>query len=497
MLSPAEQVAEALETGDLTDEDRRAAVKTILSKATDWRFWAKPTQLEPPGDAWHIWADVGGRGSGKTRTGAEYMIDRSLQYHRAGVKHRAGLVGRTAADVRDVMVEGDSGVMACLDRRRIKGRYEPGKRRIVIPQLEATLHTYSAMEPESLRGPQHHSLWADEPAAWRQKTDAQGNTAWSNALFGLRLDARGLIPRVIATTTPKIIPLVKEWFDALKPCVRPRGHTGVHGGFRKNDDREGPRCGLISRDVVMTTRSLYDNIAHLAPSFVAKIVERYRDSPLGAQEIFGRLVEFVEGALWDMGRIEASRVRLIPPLSRTIVAVDPPAGFAAECGIIVLGLGANPAADGHRHVYVIDDYSLHGRAEVWGAEVIKAKRKYKASLVVAENNQGGDMVRSTIQLQDSSIRYEPIHAAKSKWERAEPVASAYRRVHHVDYLPELESQMCTWTDDEEWSPDRLDALVHGVRYLLPSIIGAPVQSFSPADLTLSSVHAQRGNDYGG
>lgn len=496
MPSPAEQIADQLFRGDLSPEERRAAVQVIAHRAPDWRFWARPNQLEPPGDDWQIWANVAGRGSGKTRTGAEWVIDRSFQYHRAGIKHRGGLVGRTAADVRDTMVEGDSGLMACLDRRKIKAKYEPGRRRIVIRPLQTILHTYSAMEPDSLRGPQHHTLWCDEPGAWRHRTDAQGNTAWTNALFGLRLDAPGLIPRVIATTTPKPIPLIKEWFDATSPCKRPAGHVGNHGARQTDDDRDGPRCGLLDKRVVMTRGSLYDNIAHLAPMFVGQIVERYRNSPLGAQEIFGRLVLSTPGALWNMVKIEASRRRSAPAMSRVIVAVDPPGETIAECGIVVLGVGA---AD--REVYILDDLSMSGRGEQWGAEVIKAFRDedhhypLAPSLVVAEKNQGGDMVRTVIHLQDPGVLYEGISASVDKWTRAEPVASAYDRVHHVDYFPDLEAQMCTWTKDDPVSPDRLDALVHGVRYLLPTIIAAPTQSLSAADIQLPPMHSQRPSPY--
>lgn len=495
MPSPAELVADKLyrEGNHLSDAERRQLARTLLRRKHDWRFWARPNQLEPPGKAWQIWANVAGRGSGKTRTGAEYMIDRSRQYHRAGIKHRGGLVGRTAADVRDTMVEGDSGLMACLEGRKIRAKYEPGKRRVVIKALDSIVHTYSAMEPESLRGPQHHTLWCDEPGAWRQKVDAQGNTAWTNGLFGLRLDAPGLIPRVIATTTPKPVPLIKEWFDATKPCRRPAGHKGTHGARQKGDTRDVPElCGKIDHRIVLTGGALYDNIAHLAPAFVAQIVERYRYSPLGAQEIMGQLVLSVEGALWDMARIEATRVRSAPPLSRVIVAVDPPGETIAECGIVVMGID-NTA----REVYILDDLSMRGRGEEWGAAVIKAYRDHNAGLVVAEKNQGGDMVRTVIHLQDASVLYHGITSSVDKWTRAEPVSSAYDRVHHVDYFPDLESQMCTWTDAETYSPDRLDALVHGVRYLLPAIIAPPAQSKSAADVTLSSLHTQRGDPFGG
>lgn len=479
--SPAELAAERIARDDLSPADRRRALAALGDQRRNWRFWARPNQLEPEGD-WHIWAIIAGRGAGKTRSGAEYVIDRSRQYHARRIPHRAGLVGRTAADVRDTMVGGQSGIMACLDRRKIRGRHEPSRRRIVIPSLDTIIHTYSAMEPDSLRGPEHHTLWADEPGAWRHIVDAQGNTAWSNAMFGLRLDAEGLIPRVVATTTPKPIPLIKEWFRAVTPCGRPQGHTGEHETKPLDIDPPGPACGWTNPGVVMTRGALYDNISHLAPTFVAQVVERYRNSPLGAQEIFGRLVLDVEGALWTAARIEAGRRNQAPELGYQIVAVDPPAGHIAECGIIGLGLAAHPERRERPEVYVVEDASMRGRADAWGAQVIATFHKMAAHAVVVENNQGGDMVRATIQLQDPNVPVVTVTAKSSKWERAEPVAAAYDRVHHVGYFADLESQMTTWTADETYSPDRMDALVHGVRHLLPQIVAPPIQPATPADL---------------
>lgn len=483
--SPAEVVAERLEElrDQLTGDERRELLSVAAKQRHRWPFWARSEQRQPAGTDWQTWVYLAGRGSGKTRAGAEFMLDRSEQYHAAGVKHRAGLIGRTAADVRDTMVEGASGIMACLDRRKVHGVHQPGRRRILIPKWRTEIHTYTAMEPESLRGPEHHTIWADEVAAWRQKVDDQGNTAWTNAMFGLRLDAPGLIPRVMASTTPKAIPLVREWMAAVTPCGRTRGHEGIHTPRPVDTDPNGPKCGHIDPSVVMTRGALHDNIAHLAASFVRLIVERYKDSPLGAQEIFGALLDRVEGALWDMARLEGIREHgAAPAMARIIVAVDPPAKWDAECGIIVLGIESEPRGPhGRPRVWVLDDMSMRGRAEDWGAQVITAVRKYAAATVVAEDNQGGDMVRATIQLQDASVPYQSVTAKVSKWERAEPVAAAYAdRVRHLGFLADLESQMTTWTEDDDWSPDRMDALVHGVRHLLPEIVTVPAQFVSPA-----------------
>lgn len=455
--SPAVLVARALARPDLPARERDRLVGIAARSRGDWRFWARPEQREPDGTSWIVWAVVAGRGFGKTRTGAEWMLDRSQRAADLNIEHRGFLIGRTAADVRDTMVEGPGGIMACLERRGIRGRYLPGKRRIDIPSLDTELHCYSAMEPDSLRGPEHHSGWGDEPAAWRHIVDLQGNTAWSNAMFGLRLDAEGLPPRVVATTTPKPILIVREWFDMV---------------------------AAGDPTIVMTKGALYDNLANLAPTFVAQIVERYRDSPLGLQEIFGELVLHVEGALWDPSRID--HVDEHPPLARRIVAVDPPGEQRAECGIMVMGISAgyiDRGIDGRprRHVYLLDDYTIRGTPEKWGRRVVDAFRDHEATLVIGERNQGGDMVRSTIHAVDPAVPFEPVTAVVDKWTRAEPVSAVYDRVHHVGVFGDLESQMCTWLPKDPVSPDRMDALVHGVRHLFPEITTPPAQSKSPVD----------------
>lgn len=469
-LSPAEQVALRLDELDLAPADREAVVLQLRGRERDWSgFVARPEQLEPPGDRWVIWPVVAGRGFGKTRTGAEYLLDRSRAYRRAGVKrHIAGLIGRTAADVRDTMIEGESGLMACLERRKIRARHFPGKRKVHIrdDRYRATIHTYSAMEPDSLRGPQHHTIWADEPAAWRHIVDDQGNTAWSNALFGLRLDAPGMRPRIVATTTPKPIPLVREWFEQI--------------------DRGDP-------DVVMTRGKLVDNLRNLAPSYVASVVRRYpRGSALARQEILGALVLTVEGALWSADRIQLGRVVSHPELARIIVAVDPPSEPTGEAGIVAVGIEQGRQDDMRRHCYVLEDASIGGRAEVWGLQAAACARRWGANIVY-ERNQGGDMVRATIQQQDPTLPCEWVQASTSKWERAEPVAAMYgslpdaekglpgqpSRVHHVGYFGMLESQMVTWTEKDPLSPDRMDALVHGVRFLMPDVALPPGRAVAP------------------
>lgn len=441
--------------------EEQAAILATLTEAeqaalnADWRFWARPEQLPPEGD-WWLWTVLAGRGFGKTRTGAEFILDRSIEFHRRGHRHRVALIGRTAADCRDTMVEGESGLAECAERRGIRLKYEPSKRRVTLPDLDTLMTTFSAEEPESLRGPQHHTVWGDEPASWSHKVDPQGNTAWTNAQFGLRLDPD---PRAILTGTPKPIPIIKALVaDAADP----------------------------SSGVRLTQGSLKDNIANLAPAFVRTILAQYGGTLLGAQEIDGLVVDRVEGALWQPEQIEGPRLRSesqVPALSKIVVGVDPPAESVAECGIVVVGVEANPANPLRRHVYVLDDLSVRGDAEDWAARAIEAYRKWGANEIVGEVNNGGDMVRAVIHLQDPSVAVRKVRATDGKRRRAEPVAMLYQqgRAHHVGYFGALEAQMTTWTDQPgEPSPDRMDALVWGVSGVLPGLGQAPARSKSAA-----------------
>lgn len=454
-LSAAQRIARL-------EPNEAAAVLATLSDAEvealerDWLFWARPEQVTPEG-LWWLWVVLAGRGFGKTRTGAEFVLGRAVDYHHRKVrKHRVALIGRTAADCRDTMIEGESGLAECAERRKIRLRYEPSKRRVTLPDLGTRMTAYSAEEPESLRGPQFHTLWGDEPASWAHKVDPQGNTAWTNAQFGLRLDPE---PRAILTGTPKPIPMVKALVE----------------------DSRDPASG-----VTLTQGSLRDNIANLAPQFVRVILAQYGGTLLGAQEIDGLLVDRVEGALWQPELIATYRLNsneLVPALSKIVVAVDPPAEEIAECGIVVLGVEANPANALRRHVYVLWDASMRGTADEWGQAVIAAYRTWNANMVVGEVNNGGDMVRAVVQLQDPGVPFHKVRASEGKRRRAEPVQAIYQqgRAHHVGTFAALEVQMTTWTDSpSDPSPDRMDALVWGVAELLPGLGAAPARSSSPA-----------------
>lgn len=393
-----------------------------------WDFWARPAQL-PPAGHWSTWLINAGRGFGKTRSGAEYVRD---GIERRG-RRRVALVAATAADARDVMVEGESGILAvCPPWNRPK--YEPSKRRLTWPN-GAIAVTYSADEPNRLRGPQHDDAWCDELASWRYPD------AWDMLLFGLRL---GADPRCCVTTTPKKTPLFK---DVLRDPA-----------------------------TAVTTGSTYDNAANLAANFLKRISERYEGTRLGQQELYAHLLEDSERALWKRARIEELRVRHAPDLDRIVVAVDPATSdseTANHTGIIVAGR----SADGHG--YTLADYSLIGSPAQWAAAVLRAFTDYHADRIVAEVNQGGAMVEHTIRSVEGGafVPFTAVRATRGKHVRAEPVSALYEqgRFHHVGTFADLEDEQCNWEPGDD-SPDRLDALVWAAHDLFPlaGIGGPPV-----------------------
>lgn len=424
---------------------QRAGVLADLSPSDlaalehDWRFWARPEQLAPAGD-WSIWLVLAGRGFGKTRSGAEFVRE---EVH-AGRAGRVALVGSTAADARDVIVEGESGILAtspAWDRPT----YEPSKRRLTWPNgAIATL--YSADEPERLRGPQHDLAWGDELAAWRYPD------AYDQLMFGLRLGAK---PRAIFTTTPKPVKLVT---DLLKD----------------------PSC-------VVTRGSTYANRANLAPAFFRQIIRKYEGTRLGRQELNAEVLEDVEGALWTLGMIESARLTLadlaLVKVGRTVVAIDPNVtkdASADEAGVVAVmrGVGRCPCGQS-RCGYVLRDASgLIGPME-WARRAVGLYHDLTADRIVAEINNGGDLVETQIRVVDARVAYKGVHAAKAKRTRAEPVAALYEqgRVHHIGTFPQLEDQLTRWVPDIGLpSPGRLDALVWGVTELMveqqfPALIG--------------------------
>jgi len=376
-----------------------------------WEAWARDNQLSPLG-RWTVWLNMGGRGSGKTRAGAEWVRKKK---ETTPFLH---LIGRTAADVRDVMVEGESGIMA-ISPPWDKPEYQRSKRRLVWKNGAQAI-TFSADEPESLRGPQCGGMWCDEPGAWRFATEA-----WDNASLGCRL---GMSPQSCLTTTPRVTKLIKR---------------------------------LVASSTTKVSRStVYENRANLAGEFFTEIVSRYEGTRFARQELEGLLIEDNEDALWHReSMLEAFRVTHAPDLVRIVVGVDPATTSeegSAETGIIVAGMAENG------HGYVLDDRSVHGSPKEWAEGAVAAYYTFFSDRIVGESNNGGDLVERNIRTVDGgeNVSYRKVNASRGKFIRAEPIASLYEqgRIHHVGTFPELEDQMCQWTPGEK-SPDRLDALV--------------------------------------
>jgi len=388
----------------------------VLAQLTRWSFVARPNQLPPEGN-WTKWLLLAGRGFGKTRCGAEWVC--KLAQNNPGI--RIACIAPTSADARDVMVEGESGILAC-SRIEIP-LYEPSKRRITWKNGSmATL--YSAEEPDRLRGPQHHYIWADEIAAWKYPE------TWDQALFGLRL---GTHPRVCITTTPRPIPVIKDLMT-------------------------DPHCTIVRG-------STYDNRDNLAQPFFDQIITKYEGTRLGRQELHAEILTDVEGALWTHGLIEQHRVHDHPALPRVVIGVDPAVTSGSssdETGIIVAGIGA----DGH--AYVIDDISIKASPNEWARVVVEAYRTHMADRIIGEVNQGGDLVETLIRTTDNTVSYKAVRASKGKYTRAEPISAIYEqgKVHHVGMHATLEDQMCDWVPGAAKSPDRMDALVYALTELM-------------------------------
>lgn len=392
-----------------------------LRDADPWRKTARWNQLPPDGQ-WRTWFVQSGRGFGKTRLAAEWTRQQITDHG----KRRVALVGATASDTRDVMVEGESGLLVCCERYGIHARYEPSRRRVTFPN-GAKAFLYSAEEPDRLRGPQHDAAWGDEIAAW---SDPE---AYDNLDMGLRL---GTDPRMVVTGTPKPVTLVRALVKRSK---------------------------ADESDVVVTRGALLDNAANLAPGFVSVMKARYAGTRIGRQELEGELLEDVEGALWSLAQIDATRLTELPEgvsLDVVVVGIDPEATsseHSAETGIVVVARGN----DGRG--YVLADYSIRSTPNVWGGAAVQAYDDWQADHVTPETNNGGEMVTSTLQTIRPTLPIHPVHASRGKVTRAEPISALYEqnRIHHIGTFPALEDQLANWIPGMK-SPDRLDALVHGL-----------------------------------
>lgn len=414
-----------------------------------WDFWGRPEQQEPPGD-WSIWLALAGRGWGKTRAGAEWI--RSIVCGKTplarGRHYRIALVAETAADCRDVIVRGESGILS-VHPPDFRPVYEPSKRLLTWPN-GATALLFNAVEPDQLRGPQFDAAWSDELAKWRYAQET-----WDNLQFGLRL---GDDPRQMITTTPRPIKTLKA--IAAEPGV------------------------------VITRGSTYDNANNLAQKFLDRIEDRYGGTRLGRQEIDAEIIDDSPDSLWRRASIDENRVTLkdgrhykggqvfkLPDMRRVVVAIDPAAksggsgegGEGAETGIIAAGLGV----DGRG--YVLDDVSCSLDPNGWARRACAAFDKHEGDLVVVEQNQGGEMVTAVLRSVRPTVPIKAEHASRGKVTRAEPVAALYAqgRISHVGSFPALEDQMVVFTPfgiEGGTTGDRVDALVWALTNLFPSII---------------------------
>lgn len=416
---PEDQVKEALAS---------LSKKQLEELNHDWYFWARPDQLEPDTD-WLTWFCCAGRGWGKTRAGVEWVRHRVKR----GDK-RIAAVAATNSDILRTMVQGESGFLNhCWEGdKTYKGahigfpEWSPTKRTLSWAN-GARVEFFSSEEPERLRGPQYHSAWADELAAWNKDEDT-----WSMLQFTLRL---GKKPQVMVTTTPKPTRLVRK---LLKD---PTTHV--------------------------TTGSTFENSDNLAGSFIKSIKEQYEGTRLGRQELYAEVMEEAEGALWTVDMIDSCQVSRedLPEFTRIVVAIDPATSANKESdmtGIVVAGVDVNGKG------YILGDYTERLSPQGWASKAIDLYHKWEADRIVAEGNQGGDMVKRTIQIEDETVPVKIVKASRGKYARAEPVSALYERglVNHLrnpEYgatLNELETQMTTWEPlGSIGSPDRLDALV--------------------------------------
>jgi phage terminase large subunit-like protein len=381
-----------------------------------WDLRARTNQLPPTGD-WVYWVILAGRGFGKTRTGAELV--------RAWVKDYkfVNLIGATADDARDILIEGESGILAICPRSE-RPIYKKSDRQLSWPNGAISL-IFTADEPDRLRGKQHMKLWGDEMAAWRYCQEAM-----DQALLGLRL---GTKPQAIFTTTPRPIKPLKD---------------------------------LISDPATVVTRgSTYDNRANLAPAFYNRIIQKYEHTRLGRQELYAEVLEDIEGALWKYAMLDQYRVNVAPDMRRIVVAIDPAVSTnrtSDETGIIAAGQGID------KQYYPLADVSGIYTPLEWAKKAIYQYETLNADAIVAEVNNGGDLVEANLKAAGFKGRVIKVHASKGKVTRAEPIVGLYEQgqVHHVGSLPTLETQMTTWSPKEDDSPDRVDALVWAITELM-------------------------------
>lgn len=385
--------------------------KEVEALVGDWFLKARREQIAPPGD-WFIWMIMAGRGFGKNWSGSNWLIDE----HRLYGAVNSGIIAATSEDLRRYCIEGPSGILACAPND-FRPEYQPSKTRLIWPNDTVTL-LFTSEKADRLRGPNLDRAWCDEVASWRNPEDV---------LDMLYLCLRyGPNPKMLATTTPRPIPAVRSLLA-----------------------REG-------RDAAVTRGSTFDNKQNLAEKFIQKVIDQFKGTRLERQELYGEVLDDFEGALWDHIMLDKRRCDKVPGFKRTVIGVDPPTTVTGTCGIVAAGKGT----DGRG--YVLGDHSISGSPETWAAKAVAAYHVHQADAIVAEVNQGGDMVESTIHNIDPMIKVIKVRAAKGKVARAEPVSMLYEqgRIDHFGMFPELEDEMCIMVPGElDESPDRVDALV--------------------------------------
>lgn len=393
-----------------------------------FEIWGHPGHQLPPVGGWITWLILGGRGAGKTRAGSEWIRSRAegATPLGAGASSRIALVAETIDQAVEIMIRGDSGILACTPNDR-RPEYIATRKALVWPNgAEATC--FSASNPEALRGPQFDCAWSDELAKWKK-----GRETWNMLQLGLRLGDR---PQQVVTTTPRANPLLEQLLE--------------------------------DESTVVTTAPTSANRANLASSFLEQVEKAYGGTALGRQELAGEMVLERPGALWTRAHIEAIRCQSPPALRRIVVAVDPPATSGAgadECGVIVAGIGDDDRC------YVVADWSSQGESpQTWAARVVRAYHEFDADRIIAEVNQGGDLVEAMIRQVDPSVSYRAVRATRGKTTRAEPISALYEqgRIRHAGAFEDLEDQMCAFgADDGDYrSPDRVDALVWAMTDLM-------------------------------
>ena len=419
--------------------------KEFKSLAFDWKFWARKSQLTPPGH-WYTWLLMAGRGFGKSRVGSEWVREKVYANSRSPLSSSTGigriaLIAETAADARDVIVQGDSGILA-TSPPGFRPRYVKSDRKLEWP-CGAVALLYSSEEPDQLRGPQFHAAWMDELAKYRHATEV-----YDQLQFGLRLGDR---PQQIVTTTPRPIPIIRR--------------------LLADPYTEGGEGGTI-----VTRGGTFDNAANLAPTFIRQMQEKYSGTRLGRQELFAEILDDVPDALWHMRMLEvrstdnpkgsgmsAEDIIRLPYMRRVVIGVDPSGSRGEEdssddVGIVAAGIGTDD------NFYILEDATSSGGPAEWARAVVAAYKRHQADIILGESNYGGAMVEHAIRTVDRHAPYREVRASRGKHVRAEPIAMLYEqgRVRHVGQFAELEDQMCSMSRsgyEGRGSPDRLDAMV--------------------------------------